>query len=158
MSSSADSKEACPSIPLWIDGEETSGTSTFDITSPITGETCWTAASATIEDVQKAIESAETAFVSWSKSKPAHRMDVLLKTASILEERSAEYAQYMATEMGVDIPVAQFFMLPLAVSMLKDIAGRTVSICGSVPQCQQDGQSAIVFKEPYGVTLGIVPW
>lgn len=75
-----------------------------------------------------------------------------------MESNSAEYASYMAIEMDVEMLVAQFFMLPLAVSMLRDIAGRTVSICGNVSQCQQGGQSAMVFKEPYGVTLGIVPW
>jgi acyl-CoA reductase-like NAD-dependent aldehyde dehydrogenase len=85
-------------------------------------------------------------------------MELLLKTATLLEKNSAQYAGFMATEMGVEVPVAQFFMLPLAVSVLRDIAGRTVSLCGTVPHCQQDGQSAIVFKEPYGVTLGIVPW
>jgi acyl-CoA reductase-like NAD-dependent aldehyde dehydrogenase len=85
-------------------------------------------------------------------------MEILLKTATIMGTNSAEYASYMTTEMGVELAVAQWFMLPLAVSMLRDIAGRTVNICGSVLQCQQDGQSAMVIKEPYGVTLGIVPW
>ena len=96
--------------------------------------------------------------MSWFKTKPAQRMEIFLKTATLLEKNSARYAGYMATEMGVEVPVAQFFILPLAVSMLRDIAGRTVSMCGTVPHCQQDGQSAMVFKEPNGVTLGIAPW
>jgi acyl-CoA reductase-like NAD-dependent aldehyde dehydrogenase len=145
-------------IPLWIDGKEETSSSTFDVISPSSNEVCWTATSATTNDALRAVEVAEKAFIEWSKTKPARRMEVLLKTATIMEKNSAEYAGYIATEMGVEVPVAQFFMLPLAVSMLRDIAGRTVSICGSVPQCQEDGQSAIVFKEPYGVTLGIVPW
>jgi hypothetical protein len=145
-------------IPLWIDGREESSSSTFEITNPVSSHLCWSAASATSDDARRAIEAADRAFVSWSKSKPAQRMEILLRTATVLEQNSAEYATYMATEMGVETSVAQFFMLPLAVSMLRDIAGRTVSICGSVPQCQQQGQSAMVFKEPYGVCLGIVPW
>jgi acyl-CoA reductase-like NAD-dependent aldehyde dehydrogenase len=145
-------------VPLWINGIEESSLSTFEIINPKSGQPCWNAASATSDDALRAIAAADKAFVSWSKSKPARRMEILLNTATILEQNSAEYAMYMATEMGAEIPVAQFFMLPLAVSMLRDIAGRTVSICGSVPQCQQEGQSAIVFKEPYGVSLGIVPW
>jgi acyl-CoA reductase-like NAD-dependent aldehyde dehydrogenase len=145
-------------VPFWINGKEEAGTSTFDVTSPKSDKLCWYAASATAEDALRAVRSAEEAFRSWSVSKPALRMEILLKTATSLEANSAEYAKYMATEMGVEVPIAQFFMLPLAVSMLRDIAGRTVSICGTAPQCQQDGQSAIVLKEPYGVTLGIVPW
>lgn len=157
MASSTASNGSELSIPLWIDGKEVAASSTFDVISPSSNEACWSAASATAADALQAVESADKAFASWSKTKPAKRMEVLLKTANILEENSTEYAKYMATEMGVDIPVAQFFMLPLAVAMLRDIAGRTVSICGVVPQCQQDGHSAITFKEPYGVTLGIVP-
>jgi acyl-CoA reductase-like NAD-dependent aldehyde dehydrogenase len=146
MASSVNTDDTSVSVPLWIDGREERGTSTFNITSPATNNTCWSAASATTEDAQRAVESAAKAFVSWSKTKPAKRMEILLKTAVILEENSAEYAKYMAIEMGVDVPTAQFFMLPLAVSMLRDIAGRTVSICGSVPQCQQEGQSAMMLK------------
>jgi acyl-CoA reductase-like NAD-dependent aldehyde dehydrogenase len=158
MASSSNSNGPSLSVPLWINGKEETTISTFDVISPASNAPCWTAASATADDALRAVKSAEETFVSWSQSKPARRMEILLKTATILEHNSAEYASYMATEMGVEIPVAQFFMLPLAVSMLRDIAGRTVSICGTVPQCQEDGQSAIVFKEPYGVTLGIVPW
>ncbi|KAH7094474.1 aldehyde dehydrogenase domain-containing protein [Paraphoma chrysanthemicola] len=158
MSPSLDSNGTSMSIPLWIGGTEQEASSTFDVISPGSGKVCWSAASATSQDALKAVEAADKAFASWSKTKPAKRMEVLLKTASILEGNSAEYAGYMATEMGIEVSVAQSFMLPIAVGMMRDIAGRTVSICGSVPQCQQDGQSAIVFKEPYGVTLGIVPW
>lgn len=62
-------------------------------------------------------------------------MEILLKTATTLEEKNAEYTNYMAIDMGVEVPVAQFVVLPLAVGVLRDIAGRTVSICGSVSQC-----------------------
>jgi acyl-CoA reductase-like NAD-dependent aldehyde dehydrogenase len=145
MASSLDSSCTSLSIPLWIDGKEEGASSTFNVISPASSESCWSAASATAKDALRAVEAAEKAFPSWSKTKPARRMEVLLKTAAILEENSAEYAKYMAIEMGVEVPVAHFFMLPLDARMLRDIAGRTVSICGSVPQCQQDGQSAIVF-------------
>jgi acyl-CoA reductase-like NAD-dependent aldehyde dehydrogenase len=158
MAPSSDTNGTSLTIPLWIDGKEETTSSSFDVINPASNEPCWSAASATADDALRAVESASKAFVSWSKSKPAQRMSVLLKTAEILESNSAEYASYMATEMGAEVSVAQFFVLPLAVGMLRDIAGRIVSICGSVPQCQQDGQSGMVFKEPYGVTLGIVPW
>jgi acyl-CoA reductase-like NAD-dependent aldehyde dehydrogenase len=158
MALPSDTNGTSLTIPLWIDGKEETTSSSFDVINPASNEPCWSAASATADDALRAVESASKAFVSWSKSKPAQRMSVLLKTAEILESNSAEYASYMATEMGAEVSVAQFFVLPLAVGMLRDIAGRIVSICGSVPQCQQDGQSGMVFKEPYGVTLGIVPW
>ncbi|PVI01489.1 aldehyde dehydrogenase family protein [Periconia macrospinosa] len=151
-------EETSITVPLWIDGDEVFGQSTFDVVSSSSNSVCWKATSASIADATKAVETAQTAFKSWSLTKPAYRTHLLLKVAAILESNAPEYAQYMSTEMGADISVSQFFVMPLAIQMLKDIAGRASTICGSVPTCQQDGQSCIVFKEPYGVTFGIVPW
>jgi hypothetical protein len=60
--------------------------------------------------------------------------------------------------MGADIGTSQFFVVPLSIRMLRDISRRITSICGSVPIVAEEGQSAIVYKEPIGVILGIVPW
>lgn len=145
-------------VPLIIDGKEEQGTSTFDVVSPYTNKTCWSAASATPEDAVRAVEAAEAAFPAWSQTKPIVRRDILLKAAGILEARLEQNAAYMRTEMGADVGASQFFVVPLAIRMLRDIAGRITSICGSVPVVEEEGQSAIVYKEPMGVILGIVPW
>ncbi|KAL1999644.1 hypothetical protein VTN02DRAFT_4223 [Thermoascus thermophilus] len=145
-------------VPLIIDGKEEQGTSTFDVVSPYTNKTCWSAASATPEDAVRAVEAAEAAFPAWSQTKPAVRRDILLKAAAILEARLEQNAEYMRTEMGADVGASKFFVVPLAIRMLRDIAGRITSICGSVPVVEEEGQSAVVYKEPMGVILGIVPW
>ncbi|KAF1962130.1 aldehyde dehydrogenase family protein [Byssothecium circinans] len=145
-------------VPLWIDGQEELRQDTFDVFSPVSNDICWNAVAASREDAIRAVETSQEAFKSWSKTKPAVRSEVLLKTAAVLEVNAAEYASYMSTEMGAENFVAQFFVLPLAVQMLKDLAGRSLSITGFVPTVQQEGQSSIVYKEPYGVTLGICPW
>lgn len=69
-----------------------------------------------------------------------------------------ENAEYMRTEMGADVGASQGFVVPLAIRMLRDVAGRITSICGSVPVVEAEGQRAMVFKEAMGVILGIVPW
>lgn len=145
-------------VPLLIAGKEETGSATFDVVSPYTGETCWTAADATEKDAVRAAEAAAAAFPAWSQTKPTVRRDILLKAADILESRLEENASYMRTEMGADVGASQFFVVPLSIRMLRDIAGRITSICGSVPVVEEDGQSAIVYKEPIGVVLGIVPW
>ncbi|KAK2592778.1 hypothetical protein QQS21_009521 [Conoideocrella luteorostrata] len=145
-------------VPSIIHGKEETGSSTFDVISPYTAKPCWTVASATPEDAIRAVESASAAFPAWSQTKPTARRDILLKAADILESRLEENAEIMRTEMGADVGTSQFFIIPMAIRMLRDIAGRITSICGSVPVLEQEGQSAIVFKEPMGVILGIVPW
>jgi acyl-CoA reductase-like NAD-dependent aldehyde dehydrogenase len=145
-------------VPLWINGEEVTGTSTYQVISPSSNDVCWEAASASVEDALRAVTAAQNAFATWSITKPAHRAEILHKAARIMEQNLEDYAGYMATEMGAQVQVAQFFVLPLAIQMLKDIAGRTTALCGTIPVCQQEGQSGMVWKVPYGVILGIVPW
>ncbi|GKZ21658.1 hypothetical protein AbraIFM66951_002318 [Aspergillus brasiliensis] len=142
--------------PLIINGQEESGSHTSEVKSPCTGKICWAAASATVDDAARAIEAAEATFPAWARTKPAIRCDILLKTADILESRREEYANYMHTETGADAEATKHFVISLATRMLRDIAGRITSFCGRVPVVGE-GQSAIAFKEPMGVILGIVP-
>ncbi|KAJ4305880.1 hypothetical protein N0V90_001413 [Kalmusia sp. IMI 367209] len=147
-----------PDIPLLIDGQDVQHPSTFDVVSPGTADVCWKAVSATTEDATKVVEAAQTAFSSWSQTKPSTRAAILLKAANILEANVERYADYMMTEMGADRGTAQFFVTPLAIAMCRDIAGRISSVCGSVPVVAKESQSAMVWKEPYGVILSVVAW
>lgn len=146
------------SVPLIINGREEHASSTFDVISPYTNKTCWTASAASPEDAIRAVEAADAAFPAWSQTKPTARRDVLLKAADILEAQLDTNAEYMRTEMGANAGTSQGFVVPLAIRMLRDIAGRITSICGSVPVVETEGQSAMVLKEAMGVILGIVPW
>ncbi|KAL4786631.1 aldehyde dehydrogenase domain-containing protein [Aspergillus varians] len=145
-------------IPLVINGKEELTSSTFDVISPYTNKPCWAAASASPQDATRAVETAEAAFPAWSQTKPVVRRDILLKAADLLDSRLEKTAEFMRTEMGADIGTSQFFVVPLAIRMLREVASRITSICGSVPVVEEEGQSAIVYKEPMGVILGIVPW
>ncbi|KAJ5766193.1 uncharacterized protein N7511_003809 [Penicillium nucicola] len=147
-----------PTVPLLINNTSETPTQTFEVISPYTNKPCWTAAAATPDDAIRAVEAANAAFPAWSQTKPTARRDILLKTADILESRLETCAEYMRTEMGADVGASQMFVVPLAIRMLREVASRTTSICGSVPVVETEGQSAIVYKEAMGVILGIVPW
>ncbi|KAJ5680066.1 hypothetical protein N7536_011205 [Penicillium majusculum] len=145
-------------VPLLINGHEETTPKTFPVTSPYTNTTIWTASAATPQDAIRAVEAADAAFPSWSQTKPTVRRDILFKAADILEARLEANAEYMRQEMGADVGASAGFVVPLAVRMLREVASRTTSICGSVPVVETEGQSAMVFKEAMGVILGIVPW
>lgn len=144
-------------VPLIINGREEFTPATLDVISPYTNQTWWTASAATLQDAIRAVEAADAVFLAWSQTKPTARRDLLFKAADLLEQRLEQNAEYMRTEMGTDVG-SQGFVVPLAIRMLRDVASRITSICGSVPVVEAEGQSAIVFKEPLGVILGIVPW
>ena len=145
-------------IPLIINGKEEYTESTFDVISPYINQVCWKTASASAQDAIRAVEAAEAAFPSWSQTKPTIRRNILLKAADILESRLEQNSEYMRTEMGADVGASLHFIAPLGIRMLRDIAGRITSICGSVPVVDEEGQSAMIYREPMGVILGIVPW
>lgn len=63
----------------------------------------------------------------------------------------------MIKETGAD-PIWVGFNTHLAREGLLDIAGRISSIAGSIPMTSEEGRSALVYKEPYGVILGSAPW
>lgn len=145
-------------VPLIINGKEEFTPATFDVVSPYTNQTCWTASAATPQDAIRAVEAADAAFPAWSQTKPTARRDLLFKAADLSDQRLEQNAEYMRTEVGADVGASQGFVVPLAIRMLRDVASRITSICGSVPVVEAEGQSAIVFKEPLGVILWIVPW
>ena len=75
-----------------------------------------------------------------------------------MEARADELVSYMCTEMGTDAGTARPLVVGLAITMMRDIACRIREVCGTVPMLDSEDQSGMVWKEPYGVILGIVPW
>ncbi|KAJ5300171.1 hypothetical protein N7508_007414 [Penicillium antarcticum] len=148
---------AAQAVPLIINGKDITTESTFGVTNPRTGKEVWQSSSAAATDAVKAVESAQAALPTWSKTKPAARRDILLRAAELFEKRGDELRQYQIDETGAD-PRFVDWILPLTVEQLKDVAGRVTSIQGAVPLTAEEGRSAIVYKEPYGVVLGIAPW
>lgn len=145
-------------VPLHINGEEVKAEKTFDVVNPATGEVIWKGASASKEDAIRAVEAAQAAFPAWSRMKPSKRRDIFLKAADILQSRAEELGRYMMEETAADEFYASGFNVPNSVEALKDIAGRISSIVATMPIMAEEGRSAIVYREPYGVVLGIAPW
>ncbi|KAF7927930.1 hypothetical protein BELL_0059g00010 [Botrytis elliptica] len=145
-------------IPLIIDGKEDVGSELFDVVSPKTGKVCWRAVSSSSEDATRAVEAAQRSFPSWSKTKPQQKQKILFKAADILESRITEYGGIMETEMGGAVGPVHFWVLPTAVRFLRDIASHIPLITGGLPTVEEQGTSALIWKEPYGVILGISPW
>ena len=145
-------------IPIQIGGNDVTTTITFDVINPSTGKVIWKQCAASKHDAIKAVEAAQEAFPVWSKTKPSKRRDLLLKAADIMLSRAEELGEYMMTETGALRSFAIGFDVPNATSLLKDMAGRIATITAAVPVCEDENTSSIVYKEPYGVILGIAPW
>ncbi|KAF2095557.1 aldehyde dehydrogenase [Rhizodiscina lignyota] len=158
MASDAVNGGAHFTVPLIINGKEVITSTTFPVISPSSKKEIWSSSSAGKEEAIAAIEAAEAAFPSWSRTKPSERRDIFLRAANILEKRADEAKQIMQDETGA---VANFtgFNLMTTVEQLRDIAGRiVVSLSGTIPVSQTEGTSALILKEPFGVIFSIAPW
>lgn len=144
-------------IPLWLDGEQITPESSFDITSPRTGEHLYKCAAASVDDAIKAVNSAQTAFETWSKTKPAQRRDIFLRAADIMLKRKDEFFQITHYETG-EAEGMFGFEYNLAIEACKTVAGLLPAIQGTIPTSRDEGKSVIVLQEPYGVVLSIAPW
>ncbi|KAK4974007.1 hypothetical protein LTR66_011133, partial [Elasticomyces elasticus] len=146
-----------PCVPLWINGEEVKTSTTFDVVAPSSHKLLWHCSAASPSDATAAVEAASNAFKSWRKTKPAAMRTIFLKAADIMEERSEELASYMIEETGSSGMVAGGFNLPVTIEMFRDVSGRISGIMGAIPTVAEEGSGAFIFREPYGVVLGIVP-
>lgn len=158
MTTNGETSSSSHTVPLYIDGKEFVAKNSFPIVSPSTGKTLWEASSASVKDAIIAIEAAEKAFQSWSKTKPALRRDIFQKAALLLEQREKECMDYMMQETGAIEGFSKFNMV-VTTEMLRDVGGRIEeALHGEIPVCQEENTHAMLVKEPYGVILGIAPW
>ncbi|KAH8803205.1 putative salicylaldehyde dehydrogenase [Xylogone sp. PMI_703] len=154
---SATNGSATYTIPLIIDNKPVTTTESFGVYSPATGELLHKCASASLDNTDAAIESAQRAFTSWRKSPLAKRRDVFLKAATLFEEKKEEFIKHMSDETAATKGWGEFNLM-MAAEFLKDVAGRLTSLKGSVPATAEEGTGAMVLMEPYGVILAIAPW
>ncbi len=97
-------------VDFIIDGASVGAASgaTFTRKDPVTGAVASEAAAAGEADVLKVVEAAHRAFPAWSQSGPSERRALLLKSADLLEQRTADFARAMTEEIGATGPWGGF--------------------------------------------------
>ncbi|KAI9698254.1 MAG: hypothetical protein M1820_007524 [Bogoriella megaspora] len=145
-------------LPIWIDGKQIATSTTFPVISPNSSQKLYNVSSASLQDALHAVEAASAAFPSWSKTKPQFRRNILLRAADELEKIANAASQIQVDETGAPEGICKGFMLPTTVEGLRDTAGRIMTVMGCIPSSMGEGTGAVVWKEPYGVNLGIAPW
>jgi acyl-CoA reductase-like NAD-dependent aldehyde dehydrogenase len=145
-------------VPAIIGGKDVHTSSSFDVISPATGKLLHKCCSVSVEEAIQAVEAAEKALPAWRETLPGKRRDIFLKAADILDKRAKELGKYMEDETGSTEFWAGGFNVPVSSDGLRDLAGRITSLAGMIPTMADPGRSALVYKEPFGVIMGIAPW
>ena len=129
----------------------------FERRSPVTKEVVSKAADGTTKDVDRAVQAAAKAFMTWSTTGPNHRRAVLNACADALEARAAEFADLGAKETGGTAPWIGFNVM-LGARILREAASLTTQIKGEVIPADKPGTFAMGYRQAVGVLVGMAPW
>ncbi|MFI7617423.1 aldehyde dehydrogenase family protein [Nonomuraea terrae] len=145
------------SYGLFINGEFVEGSGKpFKTVNPATEETLAEVATATSDDVDRAVQAARKAFGVWSALPGGERAKYLFRIARIIQERARELAVLESLDNGKPIRESRDFDLPQAAAHFFYYAGWADKLeyagFGRRPTNGQGG------TKPLGVAGQVIPW
>jgi aldehyde dehydrogenase len=129
----------------------------FTNPSPITGQPLCEVARSTAEDVDRALDAAHAAAVTYNHTSPAYRANLLNKIADRLEANLENMAIIETIDNGKPIRETVNADMALAVDHFRYFAGAIRAQEGGVGELDED-TVAYHFHEPLGVVGQIIPW
>ncbi|MBC7788197.1 MAG: aldehyde dehydrogenase family protein [Methylophilaceae bacterium] len=129
----------------------------FDVISPITGKPYTKTSRSSAEDVELALDAANTAAEKWGKTSTTERSNILLKIADRIEANLELIATADTVDNGKPIRETMNADIPLTIDHFRYFAGAIRAQEGSISQIDND-TVAYHFQEPLGVIGQIIPW
>ena len=144
---------------LLIGGESvpSSNGATYDIPSPATGETVGRVASATTDDVERAVANAHEAFLDWSKKSAYEREKIIRKATAHVRTKAGEIGRLMALEQGKPFNQSRG-EVTASCDMIDYYAAEAPRIEGYTNPTEKDSFRSWVVYQPVGVCAVITPW
>lgn len=171
-------------VPLTINNKDLplNSSKIFPVTSAKSGETVHYYQGADLETCDQACDAAWTAFKTWKRATVGQRRDLLLKVASLYEERADEFVKVQMLETSCEEMWARN-NVALSVAYVKEIAAcissvrgksiplpwmlkfegarkyriELIEIAGSIPPTDKPDTMTFVYKEAIGPILVIPP-
>lgn len=131
----------------------------YAVVNPATGESVAEYPTISDADLMKALDSADAAYHSWSRTTtPAERAKLVQKVADLHTERRQELAEIIVREMGKPIEQA-LGEVDFAAAIYEYYAQNGPGFLEDEQIELLDGEgSAFIRRGPLGVLLGIMPW
>ncbi len=146
---------------LLIDGQWVETAKKFDTSNPATGEVLTQIASASSEDVDRAVAAAHKAFEDrsgpWRKMSASERGRLIWRLADLLEKNIDEFAELETLDNGKPIFESRYVDMPMVIDVLRYYAGWATKIHGETVNTFETAFT-YTLREPVGVVGMIVPW
>lgn len=149
--------KAHPPVGLYIDGEWVfDRPSCFNVLNPSNEEVVATVPRASVDDLQRALKSAERGFKVWRDTPPAERNLVISRAIKLVRERAEEIALIITRENGKLIVDARAEVERSASFFDWDMAQALRSYGTIVPG---EGQmQKMILRQPIGPVAAFTPW
>jgi len=128
-----------------------------EIVSPATGEVVGTAPLATAEEVDRAVESARTAFQAWAALSAYERAHRIQRATTYARTQAGEIGRLMALEQGKPFDQSRKEVLG-ACDTLDYFAAEGVRVEGYTNATEHPALRSWVVYQPVGVCALITPW
>ena len=128
------------------------------VINPKTEETIVTLPDASVAQVDAAVNAADKAFETWSRTTPAERSALLSKLADAIDSDAEAFATLEALNCGKPrIRVLQDEM-PAVSDCFRFFAGAVRNMHGPVAGEYMAGHTSMIRRDPIGVVGSIAPW
>jgi betaine-aldehyde dehydrogenase/aminobutyraldehyde dehydrogenase len=140
------------------DTADSSTGETDQIVNPATGEAIAEVPRSGPEDIDRAVDAAERAFLGdWGETTPAERFEVLNKLADRLEEHAEELGELESMNVGKPRAAAVEEVIASA-DCFRYMAGAARVPEGIAAGEYTRGETSMIRREPIGVVGQITPW
>jgi acyl-CoA reductase-like NAD-dependent aldehyde dehydrogenase len=143
---------------MWVAGSDLAGRGDADVVrNPATEEAIAEVRPASADQVDRAVAAARAALPGWRRTPASARGELLHGVAAWLREHTGELGRLMALEGGKPL-VENTDEVGWTANAFSYYAELGRHERGRVIPPVEDGQLALVLKEPVGVVAAIVPW
>ena len=128
------------------------------VLSPKTGEVVLHLAEASVGQVDKAVDAAEKAFQSWSRTTPAERSGYLLIIADAVERVAEGLAALEALNCGKPYHAVWSDEIPAVIDCYCFFAGAGRNMQGPISAASLPGQPAMIRRHSAGIVCLVATW
>ncbi|WP_041721213.1 NAD-dependent succinate-semialdehyde dehydrogenase [Alkaliphilus metalliredigens] len=138
----------------WVEGKEGEK---LEVVNPATGDILVYIAKAGYAETERAIESADKAFKTWSKTTAGERANYLTKLYHLMIEHKDEIAKIMTLEQGKPLQEAMGEVV-YGAGFVEWYAEEAKRVYGETIPASKENKRIMVLKQPVGVVAAITPW
>lgn len=125
--------------------------------NPSTGEVIAKVPQCTRAELGEAVAAAKAAFPVWSHTPVRTRVQVLFRTKALLDRHIDELTLLLGREQGKSLPESKGDIAK-AIEVIEFACGMTQLLKGESIMNVSKNYDTVLYHEPIGVFLGLVPW